>query len=150
MAIHRTFIQITAGAVLPVTERAVEGDHVFALRLASRSYPTGPAFTGMVEVGKGKHRRHRIRLPDGHHLPLRTLRLKVSLGWTDDRLASLAGLSVECDAADYTRIHDAMLDLAKRFGPAPSRPKERKPLTPGRRHMMAGAAAARGSQGRGR
>ncbi len=122
---------------------------MFLLIPWSRSFPEGPAFVHYLEVGKGARRRHRISLPAGHALPLRSFAppLRWALGWTNERLAELLGELEPITPAEGERIHAAMLGVAREFGPPPGRPAHARPTAPGRRHLMAGQSAARGSQG---
>lgn len=148
--VARTWLAIVRDGAAAVPLEAAAGDNVLLLRPYARSFAVGPAFVGGLRLTPRLTAKHTVTLPPAHPLPLRSFApaLTIALGWTDARLDDLVGSCVALGARDAARIEAEMLVLARRFGPPAARPAHRRPRTPGRRALIAGQAAARGSQGR--
>jgi hypothetical protein len=125
------------------------GEPVFVVVRKSPAFPAGPAFVRGVILTERRRLQRIIALPVDHPVPLRSFKppLTIAFGWTEARLDGLVGTCVPMNERDAKRIEAAMLELAHRSGPVAKRPKHSTPRTPGRRALLAGRAAARGSQG---
>ncbi len=128
-----------ASAIAP---RPAPGDRVAVLRTHRRAYVAAAVLIGTADVrgdsGNELELRHRFVAPGGHETPLAGVpHLRVSHGWTDERLGALMGLVVPVGAADYEAIEAALRSVALAYGPEPSRPAHRLPRTPGRRRLIA-------------
>ncbi len=128
-----------ASAIAP---RPARGDRVAFLRTHRREYVKAAVLIGTADVhadaGNDLELRHRFVAPGGHEVPIASLpHLRVSHGWTDERLAALMGMVVPLNAQDYAAIEAALRSVALAYGPAPSRPAHRMPRTPGRRRLVA-------------
>ena len=130
-----------------ITTRPAAGDRLALLAVRGPRFVTDAIFVGTAEVlrddGDSLAMRHRVLAPQGHTTALAALRpLRCSAGWTHDALGALRGSVVRSSAGDHRRIEAALLADARAYGPAPKRPRHRRPRTPGRRALLAGRAAA--------
>lgn len=131
---------------LPEAHGPVPGDRVAILATAGPSFVSSAEFIATAQVrtvtGGDLSLRHRVLAPTAHRVALSALpTLRVAAGWTHERLGALRGSAVRCTAGDFERVDVALLQAARRFGPAAKRPAHRRPRTPGRRALLAGRAA---------
>lgn len=92
--------------------------------------------------------RRRVLAIAGHEIPLRSLgtRLAVARGWTRERRDELVGTLQAISDRDFALVEDALLDVARAYGPKATRPAHRRPRTPGRRALSAGRASVTGTR----
>lgn len=127
--------------------RPAAGDRIAVLRTHRPRYVTEAAFAGTADV-RGDDQgevviRHRFVTPEGHAVPLTSLRLHLASGLTHERLGARIGTVASLDPRDFARIEDALREVALAYGPQPKRPAHRRPRTPGRRALTSARILAR-------
>ena len=127
--------------------RPSRGDRVVVLSSHRPHYVLDARFLGTADVratGDDLAIRHRFVAPSAHEPAITDVaHLDVSIAWTDERLAGLFGRIVPISSEDGARIERVVRERALAFGPPPTRPRHRRPRSPGRRALLSARVMTR-------